>query len=103
MTGTERNALELTEEGVEGGALSVSSDPSGSCRGAAGVAGAGAGAGPGVEPLAGSGERAGSGCGADAAAAADWLVELVVSSAYLAVVWEEEVWGCCWVCEHCRS
>lgn len=96
MTGTERNALELTEEGVEGGALSVSSDPSGSCRGAAG------GAGPGVEPLAGSGERerAGSGCGA---AAADWLVELVVSSAYLAVVWEEEVWGCCWVCEHCRS
>lgn len=86
--------LEQTEEGVEGGgggsfsraaALSVSSDPSGSSRGAAGGgAAAAAGAEPGVEPAAGSGgrERAGSGCGAGAAAA-DWLVELVVSSAYL--------------------
>lgn len=69
-------------------ALSVSSGPSGSSRGAAGGgAAAAAGAGPDVEPAAGSGgrERAGSGCGADdaAAAAAERRVELVVSSAFL--------------------
>lgn len=88
------STVRLLQSGRGPAALSASSGPSGSSRGAAGGgAEAEAGAGLDGEPAAGSGAReragsgAGSGSGADgaaaAAAAAEPPVELVVSSAFL--------------------
>lgn len=107
------STVRLLQSGRGPAALSAASGPSGSSRGAAGGgAVVEAGAGLDGQPAAGSGAReragsgAGSGSGADdaaVAAAAEPPVELVVSSAFLAGVWAEAVWGYCWECEHCRS
>lgn len=86
------STVRLLQSGRGPAALSASSGPSGSSRGAAGggaEAEAEAGAGLDGEPAAGSGAReragsgAGSGSGADDAAAAEPPVELAVSSAFL--------------------